>query len=328
MKYKISFITEEDINFEKLKEDSVGGVIFSPKSLSLENLIKAKQNKLKRFIHIGELTKSPCNYITDCGVKQGKIGFVSVSAAERMIKDLGEFIELIDGVVIPAPCISGLFWSDLFPLEYEKFCGKNLYDELPLLFDGDTIYADVRIWYYKRAAEKIFSEYVLPVCKYIKSCRKTACTNLGNMERGDFLIRKLLIPSLFDKAKIPTIREENGDSYFISPMHNKNSKTLFVTAIKDIMGLYAWDFPYSKIESDFSTSIWEEKYYRESLKKCGIEAYVIDEFALSKMRLKTLKKFDDILLQRENIMERKEKLKNMGVRINSSELLKRLDMAN
>lgn len=330
MKYKMSFITSSDINFEELKADLVGGVIFSHNSLSPENLEKAKENRLKRFIHIGELTKTSCDYLTDCGINQGKIGFVSVDTVEKTIKDLEKFAKLTDGFVIPVPCISGLFWSKSFPLEYRKFCGKDLYEELPLLFDGDTKYTDIRIWYYKNAAEKIFSEYVLPVCKYIKSCGKTACVNLGNMERGDFLIRKLLIPSLFDKAKISTICEEDRGNYFISPTHNKNSKTLFVTAIRDIMGLYAWNFPYSKIESDFSVAIWEEKYYRESLKKCRIKAYVIDEFTLSKMRFNTLRKFDDILLQRENIMDSriKEKLKAAGVKINDAELFKRLDMVN
>ncbi|MBR4720603.1 MAG: hypothetical protein IK057_02445 [Clostridia bacterium] len=330
MRYKLSYIATEDINFGRLKNDAVGGIIFSSKSLSMENLENAKKNKLKRFIHLGELDKRTCNYLSDCGIKEGKISFISPFSAEKAINGLGDLISQTDGFVMPIPCISGLFWDNSFPEEYEKTYGYNLYDELPVLFDCDTHYSKVRIWYYKVAAEKIFESYISPVCEYIKSCGKTVCVDLGNMQRGDYFIRKLLMPHMFRKFNIPTICEENGESYFVSPTHNKNSNTLFVTAIKDIMGMYVWDFPYSKLESDFSVAVWEAKYYRDSLKKCGIEAYIIDEFELSHMRTKTLAKFSNILLQRENIMDEKvrKELINMGVNINSSELLKRLDTVN
>ena len=330
MKYKLSYIVTEDINFERLKEDTAKGIIFSTKSLSAENLKIAKKNKFKRFIHLSDLTKATCNYLTNEGVKQGKIGFTSASAVKAIMKQLHSVISDINGFVIPIPCISGLFWDDAFIAEYEELYGENLYDELPLLFDSDTSCAKVRIWYYKRAAEKVFTDYILPVCEYIKSCGKTVCVDLGNMERGDYPVHKLLAPHLLYRFNIPVIREENGERYIVSPTHNQHSKTLFVTAIKDIMGMYVWDCPYSKIESDFSVAVWEEKYYRDSLTKCGIEAYIIDEFTLSHMRVNTLKKFDDILLQRETVMDGnvKGKLINMGVKINDSELLKKLDSAN
>ena len=330
MKYKLSYIGRDGIDFEKLKEEAVKGIIFSPESVSAENLKMAKKNKFKRFVYLGELTKTACKYIANDGIKSGKIVFASVSAVKNTIKRLASVMSDINGFVIPVPCISGLFWDDSFVAEYEEFCGRALYDELPILFDSDTSYSEVRIWYYNRAAQKIFTDYVLPVCEYIKSLGKTACVDLGNTERGDCFIRKLSMPYMFRKFNISVIREENGERHFVSPTHNRHSSTLFVTAIKDIMGMCVWDFPCSKIENDFSVAVWEEKYYRDSLRKCGIEAYVIDEITMSHMRVDTLKKFSDILLQRETVMDRnvKEKLINMGVRINDANLLKRLDSVN
>lgn len=330
MKYRLKLITNKDSDFKKLKADGYGGVIFSEKGLTAEKLSDARKNGLKNFVYIEDLTKCKCTCIDSDGITDGEVFAVSVAAVKQAIKSLNGVISEIDAFSVPVPCISGLLWNDLFPYEYEEFCGRDLYDDLPLLFDANTQYASIRVWYYRRAAEKIFSEFILPVCQYAKKEGKKVFFDLGNIERGDYAVRKLVLPSLFHKAKIPVIREENGERYFISPMHDRGAKTLFVTAMRHIMEMYAWDAVFSKEESEFSLLVWEEKYYRNSFEKSGIKAQIIDDFALSDMRLSALKRFDDILLAKGCMIEnsKKEKVLNLGVRIDNAELLKRLDEVN
>ncbi len=330
MKYKLKFVTEKDKDFKKLKADNFGGVMFSAKSLTAENLTYAGKSGLKSFVCIDNLTKCSCACVNISGITDGEIFSVSVETVKQTIKALKGAGLKIYAFSVPVPCFSGLIWDNSFPDEYEKFCGRNLYDDLPLLFDADTQYAGVRIWYYKRAAEKIFSEFILPVCQYAASKGIKVCFDVGNIERGDFAVRKLILPSLFRRAKIPVICEENGKRYLVSPMHNRGAKTLFVTGMRHIMEMYVWNAVFSKEESEFSLSVWEEKYYRNSFEKSGIKAYFIDDFTLSDMQISALKRFDNIMLAKGCIIEnsKKEKLLKLGVRIDDAELLKRLDEVN
>ena len=330
MKYKLEYITERDRDFGKIKKDGAGGVIFPVAAAKPKDISEAKKNHLRILVHLSDLVRIKCEYLSVGGVNQDELFAVSASSAEKSLKALNGILPDIDGFCVPYPCIRGLIWDSSFSAEYTAFCGNSLYDELPLLFDADTQYADVRIWYYRRAAEKLFSEFVLPVYNCIKRSGKTVCFDLGGIARGDYAVRKLVLPSLFDNAKIPTVCDEDGTEYFITPKHNKNSNTLLVTPLRHIMEMYVWDFAYSKEESEFSVTVNEENYYRNSFEKAGIKAYIIDDFTFSKMRLNMLKKFDDILLSKGCMIEksRKDQLLNMGIRIDDEKLLKRLDEVN
>lgn len=330
MYYKLKFIASDETDFALLKRNGFGGVIFAQKHLTKENLEKAKQNKLKRFVHIGNLSKIGCEYLKDGRVKEGAIYAVTADSAEGIINSLKELISYADGFVIPFPCIAGLLWDESFVKEYEKFCGKCLYDDLPILFDKDIAEADIREWYYKRSADKIFEDFISPLSRCIKSYGKTACFELGNMEKGHYAVRKLIVPSKFGRAKIPTICEKDGEQYYISPEHNKRSETLLVTSVRGIMRMYAWDTAFSKEESDFSLAVCEEEYYRTSLEKCGITAYVIDDFEFSRMRTDSLIRFSNIIILKSCIVDGKkiEKLHNMGVKVNDTKLLEMIDRVN
>ena len=328
MRYKLKLVTEDDKDFKRIKAEGFGGVIFSDKSINAEDVLNARKNGLKIVVHIGDLTRCSCTCIGSCGMTEGYALSVSAEAAGRAIGSLQGV--KTDAFSVPVPCFSGLIWDSSFPGEYENFCGRNLYDDLPLLFDADTQYADVRMWYYKRAAEKVFDEFILPVFKYAAKAGKKVCFDLGNTERGDYAVRKLILPSLFHKAKIPVIREEGGERFFVSPMHDKGAKAMFVSGMRRIMEMYVWDSVFSKAESEFSLLVWEEKYYRDSFRKSGIKVHITDDYTLSDMRLSALRRFDDILLAKGCIIEnsKKEKLLKTGVRIDNAELLKKLDEVN
>lgn len=328
MKYKLKFITKAAEDFQKLKRDGFGGIIFSPAAVTLENLKTAGNYRLKKFVHITELEKIKCEYLENDEVIEGEILSVTAACVKKTVKKLGGLISEIDGFSIPIPLIRGLLWDNSFPTEYKNFCGENLYEKLTVLFDADTEYSETRIWYYKRAAEKLFSEYVLPSYNAVLASGKAVCFEIGNNERGDFAIGKLILPSLFEKAGIPLICEKNGEPYFVKP--DKNAKTLFVAATRYIMGMYVWNGEYSKEESRFTLALWEEAYYRNSFEKIGIKARFIDDFTFLDMRITTLKRFENIVFARDCMIEKskKEKLLSSGVRIDDAELLKRLDAAN
>ena len=329
MKYRLKLVVSAEADFKEIKKDGFGGVIFPIEAVNEEILETAGKSRLKRFVTVRDMAKIGCEYIGGDGVYGGEMLAVTPASAEKAAKSLEMLVDGIDGFILPIPCIFGLFWDNSFPEEYAAFCGGNLYNEAHLLFDADISYADVRVWYYKRAAEKIFSEYVMPAIECLKPFKKTVCFDLGTT-RGDFCARKLMLPSLFEKAKISVVREDCGETYFVSHNSGKTAKTLFAAPMRYIMGLYAWDMQFSREESNLSVAVCEEQYYRSSLEKCGIAAYFTDDFALSDMSVRALKRYENILLAKGCMIEKakKDKLLNVGVKINDAGLMKRLDGVN
>ncbi|MBR4173410.1 MAG: hypothetical protein IKR46_03460 [Clostridia bacterium] len=328
MKYKLKFVKNTDKDFKSLKKEGFGGVIFPACFVNSKDLETARKNGLKRLVHIGDMSKIACEHLDGDDVKKGEILTVTSKTVKKTIKSLKTLLPKIDGFYISYPCVGGLLWDSTFPEEYRNFCGRNLYDELPLLFDADTPYAEVRIWYYNRVSKKLFDEFILPVCDSISILGKKAYFNIGNADRDDYFVRKLIMPSLFYREKLSVVVEEKGERHLIK--QGKKAETLFVSPMRAIMGMYAWNMPYSKEESEFSLAVCETAYYKNSLEKCGISSDIVDDFTLSDMRVSTLKRYENILLAKGCMIEKrkKDKLIDLGIKVDSRELLERLDKVN
>lgn len=326
MQCRLKLFASDSADFVSIKKDGFCGVIFSAGDITEENLKNAKRSGLKRLIHIGSLEKSECKCISKGGINKGTVFAVTVKSVKE--SELNGLILQADGLVIPFPCVSGLLWDDKFYQEYEEFCGKDLYKELPALFDKDLEKSDFRLWYYERASYKVFYEYVLPVAEYIKSLGKAVYFDFGNMSKGHYAVRKLILPSLFEKAGIFGVREEKDGECFAQKRGRK--EILLVTPLRAIMQMYAWDAGYSKEESEFSLAVCEAEYYKNSLEKCGFSVYITDDFGLSHMSISRLRRFDSVLIQKSCLLEegKMEKLQKIGINVNNKLLLEMMDKVN
>jgi hypothetical protein len=329
MRYRLKIAGREDVDFKKIKESGFGGVIFTESLLDFEKLKSAKKKRLKTFFHISDFKSDACFYIDSGGVHEGDLYRVTLDTVKKVIKNLGDALDMLDGFVIPVPSIKGLLWNDEFPSVYEDFCGKDIKDDLPAIFDKDTQNPYFRIWYYSITAKMLFFEDILPLAKYLESLGKKACFDFGRRGKSIELIKKQLNPFLFQSHKIPVIYETDGGITLVCGKE-KYKQNLLVLPMRSIMLNFAYGSKYSRQESPLVLALAEEEYFKNSLKKCKIEYSAVSEFEFSCMKQAELKKFDNILVCESCVFSdnRVEMLKNMGYNINDGKFLDMLDKVN
>lgn len=329
MKYRLKIAGREDADFKKIKGEGFGGVIFAEKFLTIENLKSAKKSKLKTFIHISDLKSDACLYIDSGGVYEEDVYRVTLETVKKVKEKLGDAFNMLDGFVIPVPVAKGLLWNEEFPPLYEDFCGKDIKDELPAIFDKETQNPDFRVWYYSVAAQMLFFKYILPLAEYLETFGKKACFDFGRAGSSIDLIKKQLNPFLLQKHKIPIIYETN-DGITLVCGKEKCKQNLLVLPMRAVMMNFAYGEKYSRQESPLVLALAEEEYFKNTLKKCEIEYSTVSEFEFSRMRKAELEKFENILTCDACVFSdnRIEMLKNLGYNINNREILDILDRSN
>ena len=329
MEYRLKFITGKDADFKEIKESGFGGVIFTENALTEEDLKSSKKRKLKTFLHIRDLSSDICQYLDCGGVYEGELYSVTLSTVKSLKEKSGDLFDLLDGFVIPAPSVKGLLWNYEFPSAYEDFCGKDIKDELPSVFDKDTQNPNFRVWYYSVAARTLFFKYILPLSEYLETFGKKACFDFGDSGRCIDLIKKQLNPLLLQKYHIPVIYETK-DGIILVYGREKYKQNLLVLPMQSVMRNFAYGTRYSRQESPLVLAVAEEEYFKNTLKKCGFEFSAVTEFEFLHMKPSVLKKFENILVCESCTLQGidLEMLKSSGYKINEKNFLDTLDRAN
>ncbi|MCR4719828.1 MAG: hypothetical protein K5768_09395 [Firmicutes bacterium] len=330
MKYRLKIIDREDVDFRELKENGFGGVIFTDRFLTGENLKSAKKRRLKTFFHIRDLSSDTCFYLDSGGVYEENLYRVTLETVKTVKERLGDTLDMLDGLVVSIPYLKGLLWDEEFPLLYEDFCGRDIKEDLPAVFDKDTENPDFRVWYYSVAAQMLFFRYILPLSEYLETIGKKVCFDFGSMNRCIDLVKKQINPFLLQKHKISVIYETK-DGIILVGGKEKYKQNLLVLPMRSIMLNFAYGANYSRQESPLVLALAEEEYYKSTLKRCKIEYSVVSEFEFSCMKQTELKKFENILVCDSCVFSdnnRIEMLKKSGHKINDKEILDILDRAN
>jgi len=318
-------VAEKCDDFRKIKRDGFGGVIFTEKLASEEIFEEAKKCRLKIFLHIGDFVRKDCFYLEPDGVFCGEMCAVTPDSAEKAAERLKALMPAVDGFIIPVPKLKGLLWQDGFAEEYESFCGRDFKSDMPLIFDKYTEAADVRMWYYMQASEAMFRSFILPFVAVSAALEKKICFNFGDAPNGMALIEKHINPYMFLNNRLAVIYENNGEIVFVNGK-SRAKEVLLVLPVCSVMRRMAWNVKYSRMESPLTAALAEEEYYKTMLKRCGIGFYVADELEFSKMKRKTLEKFENILICDSCVIADRDRLK--GLNINNRKLLELLDKGN
>ena len=284
MKYRLKIIDKSDTDFGTIRESGFGGVIFTEHFFSAEKLREAKRRKLMTLIHIRDLSRESCYYLDRNGVNKGEMYDVTLKSVKRTVQKLGYTIDLIDGIVIPAPRLKGLLWNEAFTSLYEDFCGRDIKEDFPIIFDKYTENADLRLWYYRTSAKALFLEHILSISEYFAALGKKVCFDFGRAYKGIELIKKQLNPFWFQKKKIPVIYETDEGITLVCGREMKKPN-LLVLPMRAIMLNYAYGAKYLRYESALTLAISEEEYYKKLLKKCNIEYKIADEFTFADMNM-------------------------------------------
>lgn len=332
MSGRLKIVDENDNNFAGIKRNGFYGVIFTEKSADAEELKAARSKRLKTFVLIRGLDKEKCFYLEPSGVKEGELYAVTLKTVKKAVKSLNKLLDLIDGFIIPIPCLKGLLWNEAFPMVYEDFCGADIKEDMPAMFDKYEENVDFRIWYYNIAAKALFLDYILPVSEYLAALGKRPCLNFGHMHKSIDFIKKQVNPFWAQKKRISAVYEAE-DGIIISQSIKENKKNLLVLPLRALMRSYAYGAVYSRQESAFTVALAEEEYYKNSLDKCSIEYRVADEAAFSAMKLSELRKFENIVICDACVLSKKDTdmiqaLKNEGYNVNARAFLDILDKAN
>lgn len=329
MEYRLKIADSEDTDFKQVKENGFGGIIFTENLLTVDNLKSARKRRLKTFLHIRDLSREKCLYLDSGGVREGDLYRVTLETVKNLKEKLADTLEMLDGFVIPAPCTKGLLWNEDFPPAYEDFCGRDIKDEIPDIFDKSVQNSDFRVWYYNIASRVMFFKYILPLSEYLQTFGKKACFDFGSKDKSIEIIKKQLNPFLLQKYKIPLIYEtENGITLFCG--RGKYKQNLLVLPLRAVMLNFAYGAKYSRRESPLVLAQAEEEYYKNSMKKCKIEYSTVSEFEFLNMKKAELKRFENILICDSCVLQDAdiEMLKNSGYKINEKGFLNILDMAN
>ena len=324
MAYRLKIVQKND-DFAKIEKDGFGGVIFAEKLVCEDSLRKARNCRLKIFLHIGDFSRLSCSYLEPDGAVCGEIYAVTSDTVGEKAAKLKEFMPFIDGFVIPAPKLKGLLWQENFSTEYEDFSGRDFREDMPSIFDRYAEIADIRMWYYMRAAEVMFQKYISPFMPLEKSLEKKICFDFGSAPDGMALIKKLLSPYMFLNNKVTVIYENDGEIILVSEK-SRTKEVLLVLPVCSVMRFMAWNAPYSRMESPLSIAVEEEEYYKTMLKRCGIQFCVIDEHEFSEMKKKELEKFENILICDSCTIADTDRLK--GLNVNNEKLLELFDKGN
>lgn len=332
MKYSLKIINKNDEDFNRIRENGFGGVIFTENLLSKGNLETAKKKKLMTFLHISDLSRESCFYLDSTGVKKGDLYAVTIKSAKNAVKRLGDRLDIIDGFVIPVPILKGLLWNEAVSILYEDFCGRDIKYDMPAIFDKYAEDVDLRVWYYKTSAEVLFLEYIIPMWQYFAALGKKACFDFGRADKGIELIKKQLNPFWFQKTGIPVIYESDKGISLICGREMKKPN-LLVLPFRAVMLNYAYGAKYSRQESALVLTLADEEYYKNSLKKCKIDYKAVDEVTFSNMKKGQLEEFENILICNCCALTNDDKdriaaLKKAGCKINEKTFLDMLDREN
>lgn len=314
-------VVQKGDSFKKIKKDGFGGVIVTEKQADESVFREAKGCRLKIFLHIGDFSRRECCYLEAGGVFCGEIYAVTPDAVKRSAEKLKGLAEQLDGFVIPVPKLNGLLWQEGFDKEYEDFCGRDFKEDMPLIFDKDAENADVRIWYYMRAARALFQSCILP----FKDAEKKICFDFGNAPNGMAHVKKHISPYMFLNNKMAVIYENSGSIILVNGKR-RTKEVLLVLPVCAVMRQMAWGVNYSRMESPLTLALAEEEYYKAMLSRHGIGFYVTDELEFSKMKRKTLEKFENILICDSCRIVERDRLD--GLKVNDRELLELLDKGN
>ena len=332
MNYRFEFIDKSGADFASLKADGVKGAIFSERFADKDCIAAARKNKLKIFFHLSDFEKISCLYLEQDGVRGGELYAVTPEKIKILQDKNKDIMELVDGYIIPFPCVKGLFFKYELENACEDFYDRDLSECLEIIFNKNAEASEIRKMYYSGAEAELFYDYVMPSVEYVKSVGKEACFNLGNVAEGIDCVKKLIDPFLFLKHGIPVIYENNGQIVF-QKGKVRNRGVLLVLPMRAIMMGYAWQMPFSRRETPFALALAEEEYYKIKLEENGIDYSVIGEAEFFDMKISDLKKFKNILICDACMLSEKEKgrvmkLKSEGILINNRELLNIFDREN
>lgn len=236
-------LAKDNTEFEIVKISGFSGVLLDMTENLKQNIKKASESGLCVWIKVNSTENMQITCLENIGGKasevDGEINFVSTDFLDRLLEGLGdEGFSLIDGIIVPAPSISGVIWNDVISEECEK-CGYDIYDGKTEILDEEKVESVFRAYYYEAAEKYILSEFLMPVQNRATELGVKLCFDIGAMEIQYDLASKMINPFRLKEAGMSVaVTKGRGNNSELSAFFNSfeaEGTDVFITDGSDCM---------------------------------------------------------------------------------------------
>lgn len=318
-KLKVLGCGEND--FAKIKADGFYGVVIK----DVQAIKPAKQCGLKVFRVLSAKDKSSTRYLDKNGVYEGDMCCFSKQSFREYVN-----LDDADGFILQAPHFTGLLWDNSFEREYRKISDTDFSYVSHLIFDSENNLS-IREWYYTQVSKLCIRKYLLPVMRLVKN-KELVLTFESETFYGELLKRASRNVQM--KYNTGIVTSAKDDIVTITYAENPaKCKCLVISPYRLLLRSYVYGKRQTREETPQLLAFFEEKYYKDSLKKCGYSFRIIGEQELKHMKISEMLEFENIIICENCIFcdDEIKKIKNVqrkGALINDRKLLIELDKVN